>query len=107
MRSDSMDFYCEEKAEAAAIEKLEELKNHRNNEMRKLGGAYEALKCTDLVDKVVKELSAQKTSHMYNRWLNTSRYCLADDEIRRALLTLMKEEQYKKDRDQSRFSRII
>ena len=28
MRSDSMDFYCEEKAEAAAIEKLEELKNH-------------------------------------------------------------------------------
>ncbi len=102
-----MDFYCEEKAEAKVKEKLGELKNHRNNEMRKLGGAYEALKCTDLFDNLIQELSAQKTSHMYNRWLNTSRYCLDDDEIRRALLTLIKNEQYKQDRDQSRFSRII
>lgn|GEM_PF-6756183 len=102
-----MDFYCEEKAEAAAIERLEGMKNNRNREMRKLSGAYEALKCTDLIDKLVQELSAQKTSHMYNRWLNTSRYCLDDDEIRRALLTLIKNEQYKQDRDQSRFSRII
>ncbi|MEI6169759.1 MAG: hypothetical protein WCP56_02030 [Candidatus Saccharibacteria bacterium] len=101
-----MDFYCEEKAEAAAIEKLEGMKNHRDKEIKKLGVAYEGLKSKDFFKKLAKELSA-KNSHMYNRWLITKRYCLKDDEIRSAVTGVIKQQQNKKDKDQSRFSRFL